>query len=120
MRSLLAQLLRPRCPKCGEGKLFKDMLSIVDACSACGLTLKHHDAADGPTFVALVVVGFAVTFLAAFVEIQFKPALWLHAALWLPFTLIACLFCLRAAKAVFVTIEHRLALLKQQDPHSEQ
>jgi len=117
VRSLLAQILAPRCPKCGEGKLFKDSLSIVDACSQCGLVLKHHDAADGPTFFALVIVGFLVIALVAFVEINYEPALWVHAALWIPFTFLACILCLRVFKTMFITIEHRLSLLKENDPH---
>ncbi len=118
MRSLFTQILHPRCPKCGEGKLFKDSLSIVDACSQCGLVLKHHDAADGPTFFALVIVGFLVIALVAFVEINYEPALWVHAALWIPFTFLACILCLRVFKTMFITIEHRLALLKENDPHA--
>jgi len=116
-RSLAQQIRRPRCPQCGQGKLFKDTLGIVDACSVCGLNLKHHDAADGPTFFALVVVGFLITGLAALVETHFEPPLWVHAVLWVPFTFLACFGCLRAAKTVLITLEYRLALLKQKDPH---
>ena len=118
MRTLFQQIRSPRCPQCGEGKLFKDMLGIVDACAHCGLVLKHHDAADGPTFFSLVVVGFLVIGLAAFVEINFEPALWIHAALWIPFTFIACIVCLRGFKTLLITIEHRLSLLKEKDPNA--
>jgi uncharacterized protein (DUF983 family) len=79
--------------------------------------LKHHDAADGPAFFALVVVGFAVIGGAAFVEFHFAPALWIHAALWIPFTLLMSIACLRAFKTILITIEFRLALLKEKDPH---
>ena len=47
--------------------MFRDWLSVVDACSACGLTLKHHDAADGPAFFALVFVGFLIMALVGLV-----------------------------------------------------
>ena len=118
MRTLLAQIRQPRCPKCGQGKLFKDMLGIVDECSSCGLVLKHHDAADGPTFFSLVVVGFLVIGLVALVEIHYAPPLWVHAALWIPFTFLASIACLRAFKTILITFEHRLALLKENDPHA--
>ncbi len=117
MPSLFQQLRAPRCPRCGNGKLFKDMLGIVDECSACGLSLKHHDAADAPTFFALVIVGFAVTIGAALVEIKLEPALWVHAALWIPLTFILSIVCLRTFKTLFITVEHRLALLKEKNPH---
>jgi uncharacterized protein (DUF983 family) len=116
--TLFQQILHPRCPRCGTGKLFKDMLGVVDECSACGLVLKHHDAADAPTFFALVIVGFGITVGAALVEINFAPAMWVHAALWIPLTFIGAILCLRLFKTVFITIEHRLALLKQEDPHA--
>lgn len=93
------------------------MLAIVDQCSACSLTLKHHDAADGPTFFALVIIGFAVTIGAVLVEIKIEPPLWVHAALWIPLTLIGSIACLRAFKAILITYEQRLALLKEKDPN---
>ncbi|MES2984181.1 MAG: DUF983 domain-containing protein [Pseudomonadota bacterium] len=117
MRSLFTQLRQPRCPRCGEGKLYKDMLGIVDACSHCQLTLKHHDAADGPTFFALIIVGLLVILAAAFVENHYEPALWIHAALWIPFTFIASVVVLRLFKTGLITIEYRLALLKENTPH---
>lgn len=117
-RTLTQQIFAPRCPKCGEGKLFKNMLDVVDACEKCGLTLKHHDAADGPTFFALVIVGFIVTVGAAVVEAQFEPPMWVHGVLWIPTTLIGCIFCLRAVKAILITYEQRLALLKENDPNA--
>lgn len=117
MPSLASQLLHPRCPRCGKGKLFKDMLSIVDECTACGLVLKHHDAADGPTFFALCTIGVMVTTGAALVEIHYEPALWVHAALWIPLTFIGSIVALRSFKTLMITIEHRLGQLKENDPH---
>lgn len=117
MRSLLQQIRHPRCPRCGEGALFKDMLGIVDECAKCGLVLKHHDAADAPTFFALCIVGLLVTVGAALVEINFAPALWIHAAIWIPLTFIASIVCLRIFKTLFITVEHRLALLKEKNPN---
>jgi uncharacterized protein (DUF983 family) len=116
--SLLTQIRHPRCPRCAKGRLFKDWLSIVDECGDCGLVLKHHDAADGPTFFALVVVGFLIIGLVGVVEYQFAPPLWVHAALWIPLTFLLSIACLRAFKAIFITVEFRLALLKEQDPHA--
>lgn len=111
-RSLFTQLLHPRCPRCGEGKLFASPLKIVDQCG-CGLVLKEHDAADGPAFFAITLVGFLVMGLAAFVEYHFSPPLWLHAALWVPFTFVACVVVLRLFKTLLLTLEYRLALLKE-------
>ncbi|MDX2096024.1 MAG: DUF983 domain-containing protein [Alphaproteobacteria bacterium] len=117
MRTLVQQLLAPRCPACGKGRLFKDMLGVVDTCATCHLALGHHDAADGPTFFALVIVGFLVTGLAAWVEITYEPALWVHALLWVPFTFVASILCLRSFKTLLVTIQYRLKQMEG-PPHA--
>lgn len=117
-RSLLKQTLIPRCPRCGTGRLFKDWLAVVDACADCGLVLKHHDAADGPSFFALVVVGFVLIALVGYVEMHYAPPLWVHAILWIPATILLSIACLRAFKTILITMEFRLALLKEKDPHA--
>lgn len=49
--------LRCRCPKCGEGKLFRAYLKVADVCSNCGEELFHHKADDLPPYLAIVIVG---------------------------------------------------------------
>jgi uncharacterized protein (DUF983 family) len=49
-----------RCPKCGEGKLFRAYLKPVDACSACAEPYGHIRADDGPTWLTILVVGHVV------------------------------------------------------------
>jgi uncharacterized protein (DUF983 family) len=49
--------LRCRCPRCGEGKLFRAYLKVVDRCPACGEELFHHKADDMPPYIAIFIVG---------------------------------------------------------------
>jgi uncharacterized protein (DUF983 family) len=49
--------LRCKCPKCGEGSLFRAYLRVNDACPACGEELHHHRADDLPAYIAIVLVG---------------------------------------------------------------
>lgn len=102
----------PKCPRCGEGKLYASLLRIVDHCASCGLDLKSHDAGDGPAFFAILIVGFLVTFAAGYVEFAYAPPMWLHAVLWLPFTLLACIYILRAAKAWLIALELKTNRMK--------
>ena len=118
MRTLVQQIFAPRCPRCGIGKLFKDMLGIVDQCDHCGLVLTHHDAADAPAFFAIILIGLLVVLSATFVEFRFAPPLWLHATLWIPFTFVGCILCLRVVKTLMISIEFRLNQLKEKDPHA--
>lgn len=88
------------------------MLGIVDACTSCGLVLKHHDAGDAPAFFSIFIIGFLVVLFASIVEMRYMPPLWVHAALWIPFTFIGCIITLRVVKTLMITLQYRLAQLK--------
>jgi uncharacterized protein (DUF983 family) len=46
-----------RCPNCGEGKMFRAYLKVVDACPVCGEELVHQRADDAPAYVTMLLVG---------------------------------------------------------------
>lgn len=99
--------LRGRCPRCGEGKLFKGFLSLADRCEACDLDYGFADAGDGPAVFATLVVGFVVVGLALWAEVNYSPPLWLHFVLWIPLATFLCLLSLRVVKGVLVTLQYR-------------
>jgi len=105
--------LASTCPRCHKAPLFDGLLKVVDICPACGLSLKDHDAGDGPAFFAILLVGFLITFAAGLVEYLFAPPFWVHALLWVPLTLLASLMVLRVAKSFLIHWQYRLALLKE-------
>jgi len=117
MRSLPQQVVRPRCPRCGEGKLFASPLKISPTCGHCQLDLSKQDAGDGPTFFVILIVGFLIMAGASVVEYHFAPPLWLHGLLWVPLTFIACVALLRTFKALLITLEYRLELLRKDASH---
>ncbi len=94
-----------RCPRCGKGALFAGVLKVASACQQCGLSFAQQDAGDGPAFFALVIVGFLAVGLAAWVEIAWSPSLWIHALLWIPFTLIGSILCMRVCKAWLIALQ---------------
>lgn len=49
--------VRCRCPRCGEGRLFRAYLKVAESCQACGEELFHHKADDMPPYIAIVIVG---------------------------------------------------------------
>ena len=98
----------PRCPSCKRAPLFETLLKVYDACPSCGANLGAHDAGDGPVFFAITIVGFLVMVSAGIVEYHFAPALWVHAALWIPLVIWGSLFCLRAFKAHLIALEYTL------------
>lgn len=114
-RTLIQQILAPRCPKCGEGKLLSGILKVREACEHCGLMFKFHDTGDGPVFFAITIVGTLIMAAAGVMEYHLEPPMWLHAALWIPLTFILCIAVLRAFKAGLILLEYRTGLLKQKE-----
>ena len=49
--------IRGRCPRCGEGRLFKGYLKVADTCGACGMSFQGHDTGDGPVVPVLLIIG---------------------------------------------------------------
>ncbi|EDL48400.1 DUF983 domain-containing protein [Erythrobacter sp. SD-21] len=58
--TLIACLLRGvsgRCPRCGEGSLFRKWLKPVDACDHCQLDISGQRADDLPAYIGIFVTG---------------------------------------------------------------
>lgn len=96
-----------RCPACGKGKIFSGALTIVDHCPKCHLSLVAQDSGDGPMFFALLLIGFLAVGLAAVVEMRYHPPLWIHGVVWIPFTIVACILCMRFFKAWLIAIQYK-------------
>lgn len=100
-RPIIGSLLRGaalKCPACGTGAMFRRYLKVADACPRCGEELHHHRADDAPPYFTIVIVGHIVVSLVLAVEMAYRPPLWLHAALWLPLTVILTLLILPPVK----------------------
>ncbi len=94
--------LKGRCPKCGEGRLYAGYLKLAPKCGSCGLDLTAYDQADGPAVFVMFIVGFLVVIPALAVELAYRPPYWIHAALWLPWTVAWALALLRPIKSWMV------------------
>ncbi len=97
--------LRGRCPRCGQGHLFKGFLSLRPACEACKLDYAFADSGDGPAVFIMFIVGFVVVGLAFWVEFTYEPPMWVHMALWLPLVVILSLLLARPLKGVAVALQ---------------
>ena len=94
-----------RCPRCGEGALFKGFLKPVSRCESCGLDLSWAEATEGPAVFIILIVGFVIVGAAAAVEAMFHPAPFVHLLLWLPGTVILALALMRPLKATMVALQ---------------
>jgi uncharacterized protein (DUF983 family) len=91
-----------RCPRCGEGKLFRAFLKVADNCSECGLDFTPHRADDLPAYLVIVIVGHIVVPLALMIETNFSPPVALQLAIYLPLTLLLSLLLLQPVKGAVV------------------
>lgn len=121
-RSVQQSLLRGArltCPACGKGAMFWRYLKVSDHCPACGEALHHHRADDAPPYFTIVIIGHIVVSLVLSMEMAYRPPLWLHAALWLPLTVILALLILPPVKGALIGLQWAL-LMHGFDPNSEE
>ena len=120
-RPIFGSLLRGaalKCPACGRGSMFRRYLKVADHCPQCGEALHHQRADDAPPYFTIVIVGHVVVSLVLAVEMAYRPPLWLHAALWLPLTVILTLLVLPVVKGALVALQWAL-LMHGFDPDGE-
>lgn len=104
-RSLVRAMMRGffcRCPNCGEGRMFRAYLKVVDCCAVCGAELHHQRADDAPPYFVILITGHIVVPIALLVETMFSPPYWVHAVVWGPLTLAIALALLQPVKGAIV------------------
>jgi uncharacterized protein (DUF983 family) len=101
---------RGRCPRCGQGKLFRAFLKVDDHCSACALDFTPHRADDLPAYLVIIIVGHIMVPLALFIETNYAPPVALQLAIYLPGTLIAALLLLQPVKGAVVGVQWALRM----------
>ena len=99
--------LRSRCPRCGEGALFRSGLVLRDRCDRCGLSYASADSGDGPAVFAIFILGFVVLGGALLVEFRLGPPVWVHVVLWGVLTPLLAFVLLRTLKGVLVGLQYK-------------
>lgn len=94
--------IRGRCPRCGEGHLFKSFLSLAKSCEVCGLDYDFADPADGPAFFVICFACVPSVILGIWIEMAYQAPYWVHLATTLPFMLLTCIPPLRPLKGWLV------------------
>ena len=109
MKSKL-KLTSLKCPKCGEGKIFKSYIKLKPAekCSNCGNDFTKYNVGDAPAYFSIFTMGILIPVLAIILEIYFEPAFWFHALIWVPATILFCYFTLIYVRAIFMNLEERV------------
>lgn len=90
--------------------MFRKYLKVADICPACGEELFHQRADDAPPYFTIVIVGHIVVALVLSVEMAYRPPLWVHAAIWLPLTVILALLVLPLVKGALIGLQWALLM----------
>ena len=107
-RSLMPALLngmRCKCPKCGEGSVFRAYLKVNDACPVCGEELHHHRADDLPPYIAIVIVGHIIVGAMLHMEMTMTVEPWVYMATMVPLALLLPLALLPSIKGAVVGLQ---------------
>ena len=94
--------LRNRCPACGEGRVFRGYLTLVEECSHCHAPLGRLRADDAPPYFTILLVGHLLVPGVLWVEKAYEPPMGLHMAVWLPLFTLLCMVVLRPVKGAVV------------------
>jgi uncharacterized protein (DUF983 family) len=108
--SAMRRGLRGRCPRCGQGKLFRAFLKVDNNCSVCGLDYTPHRADDLPAYLVIVIVGHILVPVILWIETDYAPPVWLQLSIYLPVTLIASLGLLQPVKGAVVGVQWALRM----------
>ncbi len=101
---------RQHCPACGQGKLYRQYLKVVDRCEACGEEMHHHRADDAPPYFTMLIVGHIVVGGILTVETAYAPETWIHWVIWLPLLIILSLWFLPRVKGALVGLQWALRM----------
>ena len=98
------------CPACRRGRQFRAFLKINDRCPVCGTELHHHRADDAPPYFVILILGHVIVPLALWVELAYAPAMWVHAAIWIPLAVGLALVLLPRVKGAIVGLQWALGM----------
>jgi uncharacterized protein (DUF983 family) len=105
--SVLVAGLKGRCPRCGQGALFRRGLALREKCDSCGLSYAFADSGDGPAVFAIFILGFLILGGALLVEFKLGPPVWVHVLLWGILTPLLAFFLLRVLKATLIALQFK-------------
>ena len=105
--SLAKTAFAGKCPRCGEGKLYKSFLKVGDSCDVCGLDYGFIDSGDGPAVFVIMIVGFIATGGLLYTEFTYEPPVWLQVIIWAPLATLLCLAFLYWLKGALIAQQYK-------------
>ena len=93
-----------RCPRCGQGKLFRSYLKPVSECAQCAAPWGEIRADDGPAWATMLIVGHVLAPMMIALSRDESVPMWILISGLLTFALVMCLTLLPVTKGAFIAI----------------
>ena len=94
-----------RCPRCGEGKLFRKWLKPVDACAHCGLDISGQRADDLPAYIGIFVTGHLLAPVIIALITGFALSAWMLLAIIIPVAIAMLIGLLQPSKGAVIALQ---------------
>ena len=94
-----------RCPRCGEGKLFRKWLKPVDACATCGLDISGQRADDLPAYIGIFVTGHLLAPVIIALITGFALSAWMLLAIIIPVAIVMLIGLLQPSKGAVIALQ---------------
>jgi uncharacterized protein (DUF983 family) len=104
---VLGRAVRLRCPRCGEGELFRGWFTMPARCTFCGIAFEREQG----YFVGAIYVNYGVTVViavAGYLVLWSRTTISTAAqlALWIPFVIVFPLWFFRYSRAVWLALAY--------------
>lgn len=101
----MARGARFRCPRCGEGHLFRKFLKPVDRCRACAQDWTHQRADDFPAYVAVLITGHLLAPVMILLGVKTELSVTALEAILIPSAIALMLATLQPAKGAIIAMQ---------------
>ncbi|MDY0872671.1 DUF983 domain-containing protein [Dongia rigui] len=95
---------RRKCPRCGQGSMFRGYLTIAETCAVCHLPFEPLRADDAPAYFTIFIVGHIVVSGLLLLESYAHPPTWVQLAIWLPATVVMSVALLPYLKGAVMAV----------------
>ena len=99
-----------RCPRCGQGRLFRAFLKPVDQCGCCDQDWSHQRADDFPAYASLFITGHLVAPPAVHLARDSSISSAMAAAIILTITAALAVGLLQPCKGAIIAVQWRMGM----------
>lgn len=97
--------IRGKCPRCGEGRLFRKWLKPLERCPACTLDLTPQRADDFPAWIAIILTGHLMAPLIIMLSADYALEPLAMVSILIPLAVAMMLGILQPAKGLVIAVQ---------------